>query len=115
MRLYIEPRYRYVSATAAEPWHQWEKGKPKEEWAPKTDQNGELLWRIDLLVLAEGEAQVIRVGVPGDPKVAQGEPVQVEGLSALPYEVEGKSGVSFRAVSIRPVGQRAAGAEKAAA
>jgi hypothetical protein len=93
---------------------QFEEGKPREAWAPRVDVNGEVLWRVQLVVLGDGGAEVIRVAVPGDPGVGQGEMVAVEGLTAQPYEFEGKSGVAFRARAISAAKPRAVG-EKAAA
>src|SRR6188472_452255 len=87
-------RLRFLVGAAAEPLRQFEEGKPREAWAPRVDVNGEVLWRVQLVVLGDGGAEVIRVAVPGDPGVGQGEMVAVEGLTAQPYEFEGKSGVA---------------------
>ena len=35
----------------AEPLKKFEDGKPREAWAPRTDENGELLWRVQLVAL----------------------------------------------------------------
>ena len=43
------------------------------------DDNGEVLWRVQLVALGDGEAEIIRVAVPGDPGVKQGEMVRVDG------------------------------------
>jgi hypothetical protein len=108
-------RLRFLTVAPAEPLKQYEEGKPREAWAPRTDVNGEVLWRVQVVALGDGEAEIIRVAVPGDPKVAQGEMVAVEGLTAQPYEFDGKSGVAFRCLAIRSsAGARGAG-EKAAA
>jgi hypothetical protein len=68
---------------------------------------------VQLVALGDGEAEIIRVGLPGDPKVAQGEMVAVDGLTAQPWELEGRSGMAFRCVAIRSAAGRSA--EKAAA
>jgi hypothetical protein len=100
----------------AEPLRQYEEGKPREAWAPRTDVNGEILWRVQLVALGDGEAEIIRVAVPGDPSVSQGAMVQVEGLTAQAWEMEGRSGMAFRATAIRAGSARSgAAAEKAAA
>ena len=106
-------RLKFLVVAPAEPLKQYEEGKPREAWAPRTDVNGEVLWRTELVALGDGEAEIIRVAVPGDPKVGQGEMVIVDGLTAQPWEMEGRSGMSFRAQSIRSVSARAT--EKAAA
>jgi hypothetical protein len=70
-----------------------------------------VLWRVQLVALGDGEAEIIRVAVPGDPKLAQGETVTVDGLTAQPWEMDGRSGMAFRARAIRA----AAGAKAAVA
>src|SRR3954468_4236755 len=114
MRLPIDTsRLKFLVVAPAEPLRQYEEGKPREAWAPRTDVNGEALWRVQLVALGDGEADIIRVAVPGDPNVGQGEMVRVEGMTAQAWEMEGRSGTAFRATAIQPVRPRAA--EKAAA
>jgi hypothetical protein len=116
MRLPIDTsRLKFLVVAPAEPLRQFEEGKPRESWAPRTDANGEVLWRTQLVALGDGEAEIIRVAVPGDPKVAQGEMVRVEGLTAQPWEMEGRSGMAFRCHVIRSAaGRTASTSEKAA-
>jgi hypothetical protein len=115
MRLPIDTsRLKFLVVAPAEPLRQYEEGKPREAWAPRTDVNGEILWRAQLVALGDGEAEIIRVAVPGDPKVAQGEMVTVDGLTAQPYDFDGKSGVAFRCLAMRSATGRTSG-EKAAA
>ena len=92
-------------------------GKPRDAWAPRTDVNGEVLWRVQLVALGDGEAEIIRVAVPGDPKVGQGEMVSVDGLTAQAWELDGRSGMAFRAHAVRSVpGRSSSGSgEKTAA
>jgi hypothetical protein len=108
-------RLKFLVVAEAEPLRQFEEGKPRAAWAPRTDASGAVLWRVQLVMLGEGEAEIVRVSVPGDPKVAQGEMVDVDGLTAQPWELDGRSGLSFRARVIRSGTSRAASAEKAAA
>ena len=117
MRLPIDTsRLQFLVVAAAEPLRQYEEGKPRESWAPRTDVNtGEILWRAQLVALGDGEAEIIRVAVPGDPNVSQGEMVRVEGLTAQAWELDGRSGMAFRAQAIRSAGGRSAAGEKAAA
>jgi hypothetical protein len=117
MRLPIDTsRLQFVVAAPPEPLRQWEDGKPREVWAPRTDRNGELLWRVRVVAFGEGGADILRVSVPGEPSVTQGELVRVEDLTAQPYEFEGKSGVSFRCAAIRSANAKgSASVEKAAA
>ena len=115
MRLPIDTsRLQFLVAVPAEQLFQFEEGKPRHAWAPRTDANGEILWRVQLVALGDGEADIIRVSLPGDPKLSQGELVRVEGMTAQAWEMDGKSGMAFRANAIRPANPRSAG-EKAGA
>ena len=106
---------RFVVVAAGEPLRRYEEGKPREAWAPRTDVNGEVLWRVQLVALGDGEADIIRVAVPGDPGLSQGEMVRVEGLTAQAWEMDGRSGMAFRATAIHAARPRAAASEKASA
>jgi hypothetical protein len=117
MRLPIDTsRLKFLVVAPAEPLRQYEEGKPREAWAPRTDVNGEVLWRVQLVALGDGEAEIIRVAVPGDPKVGQGEMVVVDGLTAQAWEMDGRSGMAFRAQAVHSgVRRSSASGEKAAA
>jgi len=116
MRLPIDTsRLQFLVVAEAEEHRRFEEGKRRQDWSPRVDENGEVLYRVQLVALGEGEAEIIRVSVPGDPAVKQGEMVRVEGLMAQPWEMDGRSGTSFRANAIRSAAARTAGAEKAAA
>src|SRR5215813_2851553 len=111
MRLPIDTsRLQFLVVAAAEPLKQYEEGKPREAWAPRVDTNGEVLWRVQLVALGDGEAEIIRVAVPGDPAVNQGEMVRVDGMTAQAWEMEGRNGMAFRAAAVRSLTR----AEKAA-
>jgi hypothetical protein len=112
MRLPIDTsRLQFLVVAEAEPLKKFEDGKPRDAWAPRVDENGEILWRVQLVALGDGEADIIRVVVPGDPGVKQAEMVRVEGMTAQAWEMEGRNGMAFRATSIRSMSTR----EKAAA
>jgi hypothetical protein len=116
MRLPIDTsRLQFLVVAGAEPLKQYEEGKPRESWAPRTDVNGEVLWRVQLVALGDGEAEIIRVAVPGDPNVSQGEMVRVEGMTAQAWEMEGRSGMAFRCQAIRSASGRASSATVKAA
>jgi hypothetical protein len=116
MRLPIDTsRLQFLVAVPAEQLFQYEEGKPRQAWAPRTDVNGEVMWRVQLVALGDGEADIIRVSVAGDPKLAQGELVRVDGMTAQAWEMEGRSGMAFRANAIRALNPRSAQGEKAAA
>jgi hypothetical protein len=113
MRLPIDTsRLQFLVVAGAEQLRQFEEGKPRDSWAPRVDGNGEVLWRVQVVALGNGEAEIIRVSVPGDPGVKQGEMVRVEGMTAQAWEMEGRNGMAFRATAIRSLSARA---EKAAA
>ena len=71
---------------------------------PKADENGEPLFVIQLLAMADGSADLIAVKVPGMPSQAirQGVPVKVMGLVAQPWTMADRSGVAFRAARVEP-------------
>jgi hypothetical protein len=71
---------------------------------PRADENGEPLYVIQLIALAEGEAEILAVKVSGMPSgLRQGHPVRVTGLVAQPWSMNDRSGVAFRAVRVEPV------------
>ena len=77
---------------------------------PKMDrETGLPLWQVQLMALDASGGDVIAVTVPGDPNVTVGQPVQVNGLVALPWSQEGRSGIAFRADVIRASGAPLAG------
>ena len=71
----------------------------------KTDrETGLPLWQVQLMALDASGGDVIAVTVAGDPNVTVGQPVQVDGLVALPWNQESRSGIAFRADAIRATG-----------
>src|SRR3954454_12648126 len=109
-------RLKFLVVAEGEPLRQYEEGKPREAWAPRTDVNGEVLWRGRLVALGAGGGEIIRVAVPGDPHVAQGEMVALDGLTAQAWEMDGRSGTAFRAQAVKSSSSRASAAgDKAAA
>jgi hypothetical protein len=70
----------------------------------KADENGELLFNLQVVLLDADGAQVITVKVAGDPKVGQGALLEVEGLVAMPWSMNDRSGVAFRASRVKSIG-----------
>jgi hypothetical protein len=69
----------------------------------RADENGEPLYVVQLIALAEGEAEILAVKVPGLPSgLRQGHPVKVTGLVAQPWSMNDRAGVAFRAARIEP-------------
>ena len=77
---------------------------------PRADENGEPLYSVQLVALAEGAAEIIAVKVAGLPSAAirQGAPVRVAGLFAQPWTMADRSGIAFRAAKVEPLTAQAA-------
>jgi hypothetical protein len=70
----------------------------------KADENGELLYNLQVVALDPDGAQIITVKVAGDPQVGQGGMLQLEGLVAMPWSMNERSGVAFRANNVKVIG-----------
>src|SRR3954453_6152398 len=77
--------------------------------AQKADENGELLFNVQIVALDDEGAQILQLKVPGDPKVDQGTMLRIDGLVALPWSMGDRSGVAFRANRIQSLGANGAG------
>ena len=81
----------------------------------RADKNGEPLYAVQVVALAEGGAEIIAVKVAGEPSVAQGAMLAIHALVASPWSMGDRSGVAFRASRIEPAssasGRTAARAE----
>jgi hypothetical protein len=71
---------------------------------PKADENGELLYNLQVVALDSDGAQIITLKIPGDPQVGQGAMLELDGLVALPWSMGDRSGVAFRANRVKVVG-----------
>jgi hypothetical protein len=79
---------------------------------PKNDQNGNQrfekgtsrpMWSTQVFVLDETGGEVITVTTVGEkPSVKVGQLVTVEQLEAIPWATNGRNGVAFRAISLKP-------------
>ncbi len=80
---------------------------------PKNDQNGNqrsekgtgrLMWSTQVFVLDETGGEVITITTAGEkPSVTVGQIIAVEQLEAIPWATNGRNGVAFRAVSLKPL------------
>jgi hypothetical protein len=70
----------------------------------KADENGEPLFNLQVVWLEDGGAQIITVKVAGDPQVALGAMLALEGLVAFPWVMPDRSGVAFRADRVKVLG-----------
>lgn len=81
-----------------------------ETGAPRIDkETGAVLWQVQVMALDSAGGEVLAVTVAGEPAVRVGEPITVEGLIAIPWSQGDRSGVAFRATSLRPAGASTAG------
>jgi len=67
---------------------------------------GELLWGLDLVALGGKDgAEVWNVRIAGEPKgISTGQPVKVQGLTAMTWEIDGRHGISFRVDGLEGTG-----------
>jgi hypothetical protein len=100
MRLPIDTNgITFLCAMAPEPVMDFETKRQKG------DANGEPLYAVQLVLLADGGAEVISVKVSGSQPagLTGGTPVVVAGLVATPWSMGERSGVSFKAARIAPM------------
>ncbi len=77
----------------------------RDTGAPKVDrETGEAQWQVQVAALDATGGEVLAVTVAGRPEVAVGSPVVVEGLVAIPWHQGDRSGVAYKANSIRSGG-----------
>jgi hypothetical protein len=92
----------FVVSRAPEP-------KSDGEGRQKADRGtGELLYVTEVVAMDDTGAEVIKVTTAGAPKVGKRQMVAVSGLVAVPWAVDGRSGVAFRADSVVATKQTAA-------
>lgn len=70
----------------------------------KVDENGELLFNLQVVWLDAEGAQVITLKMAGDPGVVQGAMLELDGLVALPWSMNERSGIAFRANRVKATG-----------
>lgn len=98
MKLYVDTTGKQVTVS--------------KDTAPKNDQNGNqrsekgtgrLMWSTQVFVLDETGGEVITITTAGEkPSVKVGQLVAVEQLEAIPWATNGRNGVAFRAISLKP-------------
>ena len=98
MRLEIRTeRVRFLVSKGPEPRSDGD-GRQKIDRA-----SGESLYATELVAMDDTGAEVVKVTTAGAPKVTADQIVQVSGLVAVPWAMDGRSGVAFRAQAIVPV------------
>ena len=77
----------------------------RETGAPRLDRDTNLpTFQVQVAALDATGAEVLKVTVAGQPDVTVGQPVVIESLVAIPWSQGDRSGVAFRAASIRTAG-----------
>lgn len=77
----------------------------RDTGVPRMDrETGLPLWQVQLAALDSTGGEVLAVTVAGQPEVAVGSPLVVDGLYAIPWSQGDRSGVAYRAASMRSSG-----------
>jgi hypothetical protein len=70
----------------------------------KIDREGRPMWTTQVMALDETGGEVIAITVSGvQPSITVGQVVKPVGLEAIPWNNNGKHGVAFRAIELKPV------------
>ena len=101
MRLPIDTSgMTFLCATTALPVLEFGSHQPRADL-----DTGQALYALQLLALNGEAAEVVKVTVAGEPKgVTAGQPVKVTGLTTNFWSMNDRSGLSFRAAKVEPVG-----------
>lgn len=83
----------------------------RDTGVPRIDrETGLPLWQVQVAALDATGGEVLAVTVAGEPSVAVGQMVTIEGLVAIPWSQGDRSGVAYRASAIRASGTPITGA-----
>jgi len=99
MRLPIDTRaLSFLAGGEAEPMTEHDSGRPR------LDRDGKPLFVLRVVALAEGEAEILTVRFAGTPAkgIGQGVPIRCGGLSATPWSMGDRSGITYRAEHVEP-------------
>jgi hypothetical protein len=98
MKLYVDTKGKQVTVS--------------KDPEPKKDQSGNqrsdkvtgrLMWSTQVFVLDETGGEVLTITTAGEkPDVMVGQLIAVEQLEAIPWATNGRNGVAFRAISLKP-------------
>ena len=98
MKLYVDTQGKQVTVSKATETKNDQNGNQRSEKG-----TGRLMWSTQVFVLDENGGEVISITTAGEkPNVKVGELVTVEQLEAIPWATNGRNGVAFRAVSLKP-------------
>jgi hypothetical protein len=77
----------------------------RDTGVPRIDrETGLPLWQVQFAALDATGGEVLAVTVAGEPSVAVGQMVTIDGLVAIPWSQGDRSGVAYRAASIKSSG-----------
>lgn len=77
----------------------------RDTGAPRIDrETGLPLWQVQVAALDATGGEVLAVTVAGEPTVAVGQTVTIDRLVAIPWSQGDRSGVAYRAASIKSSG-----------
>lgn len=82
--------------------------------AAKTDENGSPLFGVEVMLMLDGEAEIVTIKTPTEPKgITAGTTVRPVGLTALAWYIadDQKFGVSYRAASVEAAREASRGSE----
>ena len=108
MKIYVDTTGKQLTASKDPEPRNDQQGRQRTE-----KDSGRPMWTTQVFVMDETGGEVIAVTTAGEkPIVHQGQLVQLVQLEAVPWSMEtngkARSGVSFRAVEIKPVDVRSA-------
>lgn len=106
MKIYVDTKGKQLTASKDPEPRNDQQGRQRTE-----KETGRPMWTTQVFVMDETGGEVISVTTVGEkPSVLQGQLVQLVQLEAVPWSMEtngkARSGVSFRAVEIKPVDVR---------
>ena len=100
MRLPIDvTTISFLAASEPEPMTEHDSDRPR------LDRDGKPLCVVRVVALADGQAEILAVRLAGVPPkaVVQGAALRVRGLSATPWSMAERSGITYRAEAIEPL------------
>jgi hypothetical protein len=94
-----DAQMQYVCGTAPQPVKDFQSG------GQKASEDGEPLFSVGVLAMANGEAEMVSVKVAGQIPVGvvPGAALKVVGLVVMHWSIDGKSGMAFRRSRVEPL------------
>ena len=92
---------RFTVVGAPEPARRRQRKPSETDTRTPAGHDGER-WRVRLRVAGEGFNQIVRVSVPGNPRLEPGSAVIVDGLALVTWRRAGGCGYALRADAITP-------------